>query len=368
MNFSNKSFNTTIHNNSTTKNPIILINTTDISNCFSILNYQNNSKTYSNEMELEMNTNSNSGREFCKVYSVSEPSSCFVYFVNQSNRSCEIDNSNNNNYEALGADNFSDKGLLLADTNSDNQYTFESVDPVNPNSKIKVSLDFSKHTQGDLDDLNSPRIELIRTNMDGEPNMSTAKNQEIVWQGNIKEYFKEPIADFKNETYITIQFNTGRHTSGEDDERKGFGVLFDVSADSSPNLFEFRNDGHYVKYNYETIKQLAGDSFIFHSKDSTGNPVFINNLTGTDNVTLKIVTFLNASNSRTVNVFIDDGQGNEIPYWTINNLSKLAENENVENEDDFMDTVNQGSGYVIARTDNIDTRLLAFKSLILGAT
>ena len=78
----------------------------------------------------------------------------------------------------------------------------------------------------------------------------------------ILEYFKELVDDFKNETYITIQFNTGRHTTDEDDERKGFGVLFDVSADSNPNLFELRNDGHYVKYNYETVKQIAGEFHI----------------------------------------------------------------------------------------------------------
>ena len=370
INASNESFNTFTDNSTTIKkNPILLINTTNISNCFSPLpDYQNNSKMDSNEKELENNIANridfNNGSEFCKVYSISDPSSCFVHFVNQSNRSCEIDNPNNND-KALEVDNFSDKGLLLADTSFENQYTFESVDPVNSNSKIRVSLDFDKHTQGGLDDLNSPRIELIRENMDGEPNMSAAKNQIIKWQGNIKEYFKEPVDDFKNETYITIQFNTGRHTSEEDNERKGFGVLFDVSVDSNPNLFEFRNDGHYVKYNYETIKQLAGESFIFYNRGSTGNPVFINNLTETDNVTLKVVTVLDENNSRTVKTFIDNGQGKEIPYWTINNLSKLAEYDKVDNEDDFMETIKQGSGYVIARTDNIDTRLLAFKSLAI---
>ena len=62
-------------------------------------------------------------------------------------------------------------------------------------------MDFDKHTQGGLKNLNSPRIELVRENMDGEPNMSAAKNQIIKWQGNIKEYFKEPKGDFENETY-----------------------------------------------------------------------------------------------------------------------------------------------------------------------
>ena len=272
-------------------------------------------------------------------------------------------NDDSNDDANLSITNFDNQGHLLADTEFGNQYSFESKDPVYPNNKIRVSLDFDKHTQGGLKDLNSPRIELVRENLEHEPDMSAAKNQIIKWQGNIKEYFKEPKGDFENETYIDIQFNTGRHTSDNDDERKGFGVLFDVSADSNPNLFEFRDDGHYVKYDYETIKQLAGDSFIFHNKDNSGNPVFINNLTDTDNVTLKVVTLLNGNDSRIVKTFIDNGQGKEIPYWTINNLTKLKEYDKVDNEGNFVDAVKQGSGYVIARTDNIDTRLLSFNSL-----
>lgn len=365
INTTNKSNNTFAHNPAT-KNPIMLINTTNILNCISpVLVYQNNSKVYSIENQLENSVftsiDSNNSKEFCKVYSVSDPSSCFVYFGNQSKKPCEIDNPDNDD-KVLGIDNFSDKGLLYADTNFENQYTFESIDPVNPNYKIRVSLDFDKHSQGGLNDLNSPRIELVRENMDGKPNMTPAQNQIIIWKGNIKSYFKEPSDDFKNETYITIQFNTGRHTSNEDDERKGFGVLFDVSATSNPNLFEFRNDGHYVKYDYETIKQLGGDSFIFYNKINNGNPLFINNLTDTDNVTLKIVTFLDDTDSRIVETFIDNGHGKEVPYWTINDLSKLKEYDKVDNED-FMETIKQGSGYVIARTDNIDTRISAFKSL-----
>ncbi len=61
--------------------------------------------------------------------------------------------------------------------------------------------------------------------------------------------------------------------------------------------------------------------------------------------------------------FIDKGQGKEVPYWTIDDLSKLKEDDKVDNDDDFINTVTQGSGYVIARTDNIDTRLSSFNSL-----
>jgi hypothetical protein len=309
------------------------------------------------------NFNTNSSSKFCKVYTVSDPSTCIAYFVNQSKKSCHIDEGNEDENKKLETDNFSNDGLLIADTKFNNQYTFESLDPLNPTNKIRVSLDFDEHTQGGLEDLNSPRIELVRESLEGEPNMSAAKNQIIKWQGNIGDYFKEPIDDFDNETYITIQFNTGRHTSDENDQRNGFGVLFDVSADSNPHLFEFREDGHYVKYDYTMIKQLTGDSFKFHNKDKNGNPVFINDLTETDNVTLKVVTYLDTNNSRTVKTFIDKGQGKEVAYWTIDDLSKLKEYDKVDNDDDFIKTVMQGSGYVIARTDNIDTRLSSFNSL-----
>jgi hypothetical protein len=72
--------------------------------------------------------------------------------------------------------------------------------------------------------------------------------------------------------------------------------LFDVSSDSDPYLFEYRDDGNYVKYDYETIKQLAGDSFVFHNLDENGNPLFINNLTDRDNVMLKIITYTDKLN------------------------------------------------------------------------
>jgi hypothetical protein len=363
------------NNNSSTKGPLLLINTTNVSNCFSpslndrsVLNSNSDEKQIKNldrddlgiSITNSFNTNSS---KFCKVYTVSDPSTCIAYFVNQSKKSCHIDDEDEDEDKKLETDNFSNDGLLIADTKFNNQYTFESLDPLNPTNKIRVSLDFDEHTQGGLEDLNSPRIELVRESLEGEPNMSAAKNQIIKWQGNIGDYFKEPIDDFDNETYITIQFNTGRHTSDEDDQRNGFGVLFDVSAGSNPNLFEFREDGHYVKYDYEMIKQLTGDSFKFHNKDKNGSPVFINELTETDNVTLKVVTYLDANNSRTVKTFIDKGQGKEVPYWTIDDLSKLKEYDKVDNDDDFIRTVMQGSGYVIARTDNIDTRLSSFNSL-----
>jgi hypothetical protein len=112
------------------------------------------------------------------------------------------------------------------------------------------------------------------------------------------------------------------------------------------------------------LKQLAGGSFVFHhNDDKSGGPLFIDNLTNTQNVNLKVRTFLIDNNSRTVDVFIgNSSSGTEIPYWSLYNLSKLKEHENVVNESGFIDAINQGSGYVIARTDNIDTRPTSFRS------
>ena len=356
---------------------ILLINTTDVSNCLSpkpveyIFKIHQKKKNLSDASTFESDVDStsnldNTKNQFCEFDNISDSDTCEKFFTNQTIISCdsEINNDSNDNAN-LSSTNFDSQGLLLADTKFGNQYSFESKDPLYPANKMKISMDFDKHTQGGLKNLNSPRIEVVRENMDDEPNMSTAKNQIIKWQGSIKQYFKAPKGDFENETYIDIQFNTGRHTSDNDDERKGFGVLFDISGDSNPNLFEFRDNGRYVKYDYETIKKLAGDSFIFYHKDNNGNPVFINNLTNTDNVTLKVETHLSGNDSRIVKTFIGNGLGKEIPYWTINNLTKLKEHDEINNEGNFIDTINQGSGYVIARTDNIDTRLLTITSLVL---
>ena len=66
--------------------------------------------------------------------------------------------------------------------------------------------------------------------------MSAAKNQEIIWHGNIHEYFKEPSKDkFENETYVSLQFNTGHHGSNDPNEERGFQeYCLDVSGSSNP--------------------------------------------------------------------------------------------------------------------------------------
>lgn len=350
----------------TSINPVILINTTKVSNCIpediTGNNGSNNStalsKTESNKTN-ETNTN-NETTGICKILRISDSISCTEYYGNQSEIPCESNESDEN---GLKVDNFGDNGHLLADTKFDQQYSFELNDPANHEKKFRVTMDFDKHTQSNNNDINSPRLEIVRENSEGIPDMSAAKNQEIIWHGNVHEYFKEPNDKFENETYIVLQFNTGRHGSNEPDEERGFGILFDVSRSNNPNLLEYRDDGKYVKYDFNTTKELAQDSFIFHQLDKKGIPIFINNLTNKENVELKVRTFLTDNDTRMIETFIDNGSGKEIPYWTLNNLSKLKEQDDVDDQNGFMETINQGSGYVIARTDNIDTRPSSFKSL-----
>lgn len=270
----------------------------------------------------------------------------------------------------LSIDNFDDEGSLIVDTRFNQSYDFRIMDPANSDHFIGVNLDLKPHTQSNISDLNSPRIEIVRMNTNGTPNMFIAKNQEIIWKGNIKDYFKRPDDKFQNETYIAIQFNTGRHGSNVSTEELGLGVLFDVSSSSNPYLFEYRgDDGSYTKYDYDALKKLAGNDFIFHNLDDNNEPIFINNLTNRDAVKLNVLTSLSDfdNSTRIIETFVDMGNGIEIPYWTLNDMSKLRTHEKVIDEDNFMRAIDQGSGYTIARTDNIDTRLLAFHSFVFGA-
>ena len=349
----------------TSMNPSILINTTKVSNCIpqdiTDNNGSNNStalpKAKSNKTNETNTDKENPGN--CKILRVSDSISCTEYNGNQSEIPCESNFSDENN---LKKDNFGDNGHLIADTKFDQQYSFGLDDPVGQDKKFRVTMDFDKHTQSDNNDINSPRLEIVRENSEGIPDMSAAKNQEIIWHGNIHEYFKEPKDKFENETYIALQFNTGRHGSNEPDEERGFGILFDVSSSSNPNLLEYRDDGNYVKYDFNTTKKLAQNTFIFHQLDKKGNPIFNNNLTNKENIELKVRTFLTDKDTRMIETFIDNGSGAAIPYWTLTNLSNLKEQDGIDDQNGFMETINQGSGYVIARTDNIDTRPSSFKS------
>lgn len=353
--------------NSITRDPAVLINTTSLSNCLpssdSFKDNLSNSliKTDNYLIDYSESDSVNPNNLYCKIYNISDNNSCFKYFTNQSILQC---NSYKSDEVTLDVNNFNDEGLLIMNSKFNYSYDFELKDPLNSQSLIGVNLDLYKHTQGNTSDLNSPRIEIVRKDSNGVPNMYVAKNQEITWQGNIKDYFTMPVDSYQNETYIVIQFNTGRHGSNIPAEERGFGVLFDVSSSSNPYLFEYRDNGIYSKYDYDLIKRLAGEDFIFHNLDENDDPIFINNLTNRDDIKLKVITSLAAddNSTRVIETFIDNDSGIESPYWTLNDLSKLQDHDRIIDKIAFIETINQGSGYTIARTDNVDTRLLAFHS------
>ena len=352
------------------ENLMVLLNTTSVSECLpSFQQLKNNSSVspllkegyLKGNQTAEYNKSTNT---MCKIINVSEfNSSCMDYYTNQSVIRCESQDSNES---VLGIDNFDSDGLLIMNTKYNTSYNFEVADSVNSSQIIGVNLDLEQHTQSNNNNLNSPRIEVVRKDNNNTPNMSAAKNQEIIWQGNIKDFFKEPLEQFQNETYIAIQFNTGRHGSNIPNEERGFGVLFDASSSTDPNLFEYRDGNEYTKYNFESIKRLAGDDFVFHHVDENNNPIFLNNLTNREQVKLKVVTSLSGidNSTRIIETFVDSGTGVLNPYWSLKDVSKLKSHESITNDDEFIETIEQGSGYTIARTDNIDTRLSAFHSFV----
>ncbi|HYG00560.1 MAG TPA: hypothetical protein VD815_10745 [Candidatus Saccharimonadales bacterium] len=360
--------------NSVSENPMVLLNTTSVSECLPSSQQLENNSSVSlllKERYLKGNQTAESNKSTnttCKIINVSEAnSSCFDYYANLSAIPCDSQDSDES---VLSMDNFDNDGLLIMNTKYNTSYNFEVVDSVNSSQIIGVNLDLEQHTQSNNNNLNSPRIEVVRkdNNDNDTPNMSAAKNQEIIWQGNIKDFFKETLDQYQNETYIAIQFNTGRHGSNIPNEEHGLGVLFDVSSSSDPYLFEYRDGNEYTKYNFESIKGLAGDDFVFHNVDENNNPVFLNNLTNKEQVKLKVFTALSDIDNakRIVKTFVDTGTGVLNPYWSLKDVSKLKTHESIINDDEFIETIEQGSGYTIARTDNIDTRLSAFHSFVFG--
>ena len=262
---------------------------------------------------------------------------------------------------------FDEKGMLIADTKFNKQYSDQLVDPLNSDKKIRVNLDLGKHTQGHNKHINSPRIEIERENINGTLDMNAAKNQMIIWKGNILNYFEEPKGKFDNETYIEIMFNTGFHASDAPDiERRGIGAVFDVSNSSNPYIMDYRDNGRYIKLTANDVKNLAGDDFIFHSNDNKSKDYFLNDLINTNNVSLKVKTFLTGDNKRVIEAYIDPGTGKETWYWTLKDASKLQYHEEIRDRMGFLETLYQGSGFTYVRTDNIDTRLASLQSFILN--
>ena len=355
--------------NNVSENFMVLLNTTSVSECLPSSHQLENNSSVSpllKESYLKGNQTAEYNQftnTMCKIINVFEvDSSCFDYYANLSAIPCDSQDSNES---VLGVDNFDSDGLLIMNTKYNTSYNFEVIDSVNSSQKIGVNLDLEQHTQSNNNNLNSPRIEVVRKDNNNTPNMSAAKNQEIIWQGN-KDFFKEPRDQYQNETYIAIQFNTGRHGSNIPNEERGFGVLFDVSSSTDPNLFEYRDGNEYTKYNFESIKRLAGDDFVFHNVDENNNPIFLNNLTNREQVKLKVLTALSGidNSTRIIETFVDSGTGVLNPYWSLKDVSKLKSHESITNHDEFIETIKQGSGYTIARTDNIDTRLSAFRSFV----
>ncbi len=351
------------------KKPFVLVNTTHISNCSlfssntSISSLERNGE-YVISAVLEKRGDSivdGHDGERCPYYKILVVDPCPAFLNNGSNILCTTNTFDKK--DKLGVDNFDENGLLIADTKFNQVYSYKMSDPVNPQKNLKITLDFRKHNQTQNSDINSPRLEIARENGDGSADMSSAKNQEIIWTGNIKGFFEEPIGKYKSETYVALQFNTGRHGSNESDEERGFGVLYDTSNQSNPHLLEYLANGSYAKYDFNQMKQLGGSEFVFYNLDENNNPKFINNLTYRENVKIKVKTFLINDTKRVIETFIDDGSGTEVPYWTLKDLSKLKGHYGVKDKDGFMETITQGSGYVIARTDNVDTRPSSFHSL-----
>jgi hypothetical protein len=371
----------------------VLITNTSVYTCSSL-----STSNYSNTLNNNSNSNSNSNfswnpsyksgimvkfgvannsqiHNLCPFSNISFSSYCPFQIANSDTgySTCKLNGFHNNK---LNQSNFDKDGNLIADTKFNKQYSFEIKRSNNSTSsssgKTIVSIDLSKHIQNNLPFLNSPRLKILRENVTGMPDMTSAKNQEIIWTGNIKNYYKKPTDNYNNETYMALQFNTGRHndeknsTSATSEERS-FGILFDVSNSSNPNLLEYRGDGGiYTKYKYDLIKQLAGKDFVIYRLNDNGSPHFINDLLNKNNVKLKVKTFLTKDNKRVIETYIDNGSGREVPYWTLKDLAKLKDDESISDKNGFIKVTTQGSGYVIARTDNIDTRPTSFQSHIIS--
>jgi hypothetical protein len=354
---------------SLSKKPFVLVNTTHISNCSSVPSNTSVSSLERNgeyvisavlEKGGESIVDGNESAR-CPYFKILVVDPCPAFLKNGSNIVCNADIVDKKN--KLSADNFDENGLLIADTKFNQSYSYEMSDPVNPQKELKIIIDFQKHEQTQNSDINSPRLKIAREHSNGTADMSSAKNQEIIWTGNINGFFEKPIGKYEAETYMVLQFNTGRHGSNDSAEERGFGVLYDASNKRNPNLLEYLANGTYAKYDFNQMRQLGGNDFVFHNLDENNNPKFINNLTYKENVKLKVKTFLINDTKRVIETFIDDGSGTEVPYWTLKDLSKLKEHYGVNGKDGFMETITQGSGYVIARTDNIDTRPSSFQSL-----
>jgi hypothetical protein len=100
--------------------------------------------------------------------------------------------------------------------------------------------------------------------------------------------------------------------------------------------------------------------------DKGGHPLFVNDLLNKEDVKVKVKTYLTRDDKRAIETLVDNGSGSLIPYWTLKDLSKLKIYDRIKDKYGFVEALKQGSGYVIARTDNVDTRTSSFKSLVFN--
>lgn len=366
-------FDNNTHNSNKDKF-FVLINSSNINGCknqipkisyifASVKNHPYIIKSNMQKNDINENNRIYQTDDSCIIIKISNNGTCNLSPFDLSTPKCKISNSDGN---LLNRSNFDKDGLLIIDTKFNNQFSYELADSLNLQKKIRVNIDLAKHTQSNNNNINSPRVELLRENLDGELNMSDAKNQEILWEGNIKSFFKNPSGKYQDEIYIDLIFNTGHHTGNKPIiEKRALGVLFDVSGSSNPYLFEYRDNGKYTRFDADLLKQLANNDFIFYSTGKNGTYHYINNLTNSDNIKLKVKTYLTNAQKRVVEAYIDGEKGKEIPYWILKDVSKLKDNDKIGNKTGFLETIYQGSGFTSVRTDNIETHLKSFNSFIL---
>ncbi len=184
----------------------VLLNTTDTRNCpeFYDNSLQSNSTSESHINDTIPTPHNGSGlanntepaeeakkiTNICPFLKIMYPYECSSEIDSSSEIMCnskevlnqtdvEEEDNNKEEVEEEIPDNeiFDEKGLLIADTKFNKQYSYELVDPLDSDKKIRVNLDLAKQTQGHNNHMNSPRIEIQRENINGCLDMEAAKNQ-----------------------------------------------------------------------------------------------------------------------------------------------------------------------------------------------
>jgi hypothetical protein len=152
------------------KKPFVLINTTDISNCLPLPGGNNSSLIMANDYTKKNNTLSTKNNNInysktCSFAKILPADSCPLPIENGSKTVCksdDIDKYKGKSGNKLNSSNFDENGLLISDTKFNRSYSYEMGDPVNPQNKIGVDMDFQEHIQTQNHDINSPRLKIVR--------------------------------------------------------------------------------------------------------------------------------------------------------------------------------------------------------------